>query len=545
MSTDSPTVSAIVIFHNEARFLEEAVESVLSQTFGDWELLLCDDGSTDDSTEIAKDYSLRYPGKIRYLEHNDHLNRGMSATRNLGLRNARGHYISWLDGDDVWTPRKLERQVLLARENPSASMVVGPLLVWYSWTGRPEDFRRDFFQDFGDLSDRVVQAPDLLLTFLRDERRTPSGLLIHRRVLEEIGGYDESFSGMHEDGVVLSKICLTDPVYVSRECWYKYRQHSESCCSKSVAAGEDRRALLNYLRWLESYLTKLEPREGQVLPLVRELIESNSGIRGVVSHRLPHIAKQLKKNADDILPSSAKRWLGLRLFGKRHKPPSGWLHPGNLHRVQPISSVFGLDRGLPVDRYYIERFLLEYSADIRGRVLEVGEPRYTLQFGDDAVRHSDVLHATPGNPYATLVGDLCTGDAIPEEAYDCIILTQVIPFLWDVPAALGNVFKALKPGGTLLITAPGISQISRYDADRWGDFWRFTSFSMRRLLEASYAPSCLTVCAFGNVLAATAFLHGIAAEELEESELDFRDADYEVLVAARATKSILPLHGHE
>jgi SAM-dependent methyltransferase len=205
--------------------------------------------------------------------------------------------------------------------------------------------------------------------------------------------------------------------------------------------------------------------------------------------------------------------------------------------VTPISRIFGLDRGIPIDRYYIAQFLSVYASDIKGHVLEIGDRDYTLKFGGDRVTKSTVLHVCPDNPQATLIGDLCTGEGVPQNAFDCMILTQVFPFLWDCKAAITNAIRALKPGGVMLVTLPGISQISRYDADRWGDFWRFTSFSAKRLFEEHFDPEHLEIEVYGNVLAAVAFLHGVAVEELSPGELDYRDPDYEVIITVRAVKT--------
>jgi SAM-dependent methyltransferase len=208
---------------------------------------------------------------------------------------------------------------------------------------------------------------------------------------------------------------------------------------------------------------------------------------------------------------------------------------GTLRTVTPTSRVFGFDRGLPIDRYYIERFLAQHSPDIQGRVLEVADNTYTRQFGGSRVVVSDVLFATAGHPQATIVGDLSRGDGLPSDAFDCIILTQTLQFLYDVRASAQHLYRMLKPGGVLLATVPGISQISRYDMDRWGEFWRFTSMSARRLFE-EVAPMDIRVETHGNVLAAVAFLHGLATEELREDELNAVDPDYELLIAIRVEK---------
>lgn len=533
-----PLVSVITIFHNEERFLEEAVESVLAQTYDRWELLLCDDGSTDASPAIARQLAAEHPDRIRYLAHPGGANRGMSATRNLGLTHASGECVSFLDGDDAWVPEKLTRQVALLREHPAAAAVYGRLHVWHAWTRRSEDLARDYVQPLGGPPDTLVHPPDLLVRFLKDDVYTPSGLLFRREVLEEVGGYEESFRGMHEDGIVLAKICLRWPLYSSGEVWYKYRQHPESCCNQEIAAGRDRLALLAYLGWIRDYLAASGDEFPEVADIVSELIDDEDEKQKMASARLSlsTILRKAREVGDRVVPRAVRGWVGLVTHGARHRPPAGWAHMGSLRRTTPISQFFGFDRGLPVDRYYIEQFLERNRDDIRGRVLEVGDAEYTRRFGGDRVTISDVLHARPGNPEATIIGDLCTGEGIPEAAFDCIILTQVLSFVWDVPAALATASRALKPGGVLLVTTGGISQISRHDADNWGDFWRFTPQSIRRLFEEAFPDGEFRLQTYGNVLAATAFLHGLAAHELRQRELDEAQPDYEVILAVRAVR---------
>ena len=203
---------------------------------------------------------------------------------------------------------------------------------------------------------------------------------------------------------------------------------------------------------------------------------------------------------------------------------------------QPVSRVFGFDRGTPIYRYYIERFLDQNKSDIQGCVMEVGSASYTKRFGGSRVDKIDVLHATSGNPHATLVGDLATGSGIPDHAFDCIVLTQVLPFVFDIFGAVKTCHRALRPGGVVLATVPGISQISRYDMDRWGDFWRFTDLSARRLFEEAFGPENVTTETAGNVTVATQFLQGVALEELPAHELDAVDPDYQVIITIRARK---------
>ena len=241
------------------------------------------------------------------------------------------------------------------------------------------------------------------------------------------------------------------------------------------------------------------------------------------------VSETLKQTIKRIIP----RWLYSPLTSRWRRPPIHW---GSLRRLTPISREFGFDRGLSIDRYYIEAFLQSSSRHIRGRVLEIADATYTKKFGGERVSRSDVLHAVKDNPQATLVGDLSTGLGIPENTFDCLIVTQTLLVIFDFRAAIANCYRALKPGGVLLATFPGISQISRYDMDRWGDYWRFTDLSARRLFEEVFPASNLQIETHGTVLSAVAFLHGLAADELEQEELDYVDADYQVSITVKAIK---------
>jgi glycosyltransferase involved in cell wall biosynthesis len=271
---ERPLVSAIIIFLNEERFLAEAIESVLAQTYNNWELLLVDDGSTDGSTAIARQYTAAYPDKIRYLEHPNHQNLGMSASRNLGIKNARGMYISPLDGDDIWVADKLTEQVEILASHPEADMVYGPLYRWYSWDN-PEDVNKEDLYGFGvdgvhPYSNSLVEAPKILTLFLQDEFFIPGGILVKRELVTQLGSYEEDFRGMYEDTVVLVKICLTSAVYVSSQCWYKYRMHPKACTHVSWLKGEDNAAEIRYLNWVENYLTQQGCRESEVWKALRK-----------------------------------------------------------------------------------------------------------------------------------------------------------------------------------------------------------------------------------------------------------------------------------
>lgn len=207
-----------------------------------------------------------------------------------------------------------------------------------------------------------------------------------------------------------------------------------------------------------------------------------------------------------------------------------------LWQITPISRVFGFDRGTPIDRYYIETFLHNNQSDIKGHVLEICNSSYTKKFGESRVTKSDVLDAVTGNPQATIIGDLSMGIGIPENAFDCMIITQTFQFIYDIKNAIQYSYRALAPGGVLLATFPGISQISRYDMDRWGDYYRFTTLSAQKLFEEVFPQGSVQIESYGNVLTSIAFLHGLATEELKMDELNYHDPDYQMLITVRAVK---------
>jgi SAM-dependent methyltransferase len=208
--------------------------------------------------------------------------------------------------------------------------------------------------------------------------------------------------------------------------------------------------------------------------------------------------------------------------------------------------VWGLDRGLPIDRYYIHRFLWCSQADIRGDVLEVKEPIYTCVFGAEHVRRGDVLDIDPENTLATVVADLGARRSLPEEVYDCFILTQTLQLVHDVRAALANAFRCLKPGGVLLASVPSVSRVDPA-AGVAGDFWRFTGAGLARLVGEVFDPRLIDVWSHGNLLACTAFLHGLAACELTSEELDLEDPYFPLVITVRARKGErdLPSSGAE
>lgn len=200
--------------------------------------------------------------------------------------------------------------------------------------------------------------------------------------------------------------------------------------------------------------------------------------------------------------------------------------------VKPISRLFGTDRGKPIDRYYIEKFIEEQSALIYGNVMEIGGRDYSQKYGEGKIDKSYVLHVTEAKDALSIKGNLETGEGIPENLIDCFILTQTLPFMFDINSAAKNILRVLKPGGYALITVPGISQISRYDMDRWGHYWSFTDLSLKRLFNQFISDDCIQINICGNVKTSACFLYGLALEELSAEELSYSDKDYQMLITA-------------
>ncbi|MEZ5866863.1 MAG: glycosyltransferase [Geminicoccaceae bacterium] len=261
MAEPTPTVSVIIIFLNpSAAFLDEAIASVRAQTLADWELLLVDDGSSDDSSEAARAAAAAKPDRVRYLEHPDHANCGMSASRNLGIGAARGRYLTFLDADDVYLPERLAHQVALLDDHPEVGMVYGPTLYWHSW--RPDAPGRDAVSRLGLPVGVPLDPPRVMRAFLETHGGIVPGicsLTVRRDAALAVGCFEAAFRGCYEDQVFLSKICTNETIMLTDRWHAKYRQHASSCTAQAVESGDYQEHLPHptrerYLRWLASYL---------------------------------------------------------------------------------------------------------------------------------------------------------------------------------------------------------------------------------------------------------------------------------------------------
>jgi glycosyltransferase involved in cell wall biosynthesis len=332
-----PLVSVIVPFLNPGRFLDEAIQSVFAQTYTRWELLLVDDGSNDGSSAAAQQYALQHPDKIRTLEHEHHINRGQSASRNLGIRNARGELLAFLDSDDVWLPHKLEHQIGIFSDHPPIGMVCGSSLYWHSWAQSAHD--ADRVVAVGGPQDVVSEPPRLLLDLYplgRGGAPCPTSVVVRRDICERVGGFEEPFDAtfspfgsgdtreMYEDQAFLTKIYLETPVFVSSLCCDYYRQNPSSVSSEVFRRGQYGAARLNYLNWLGRFLAQTGCDDGEVwVALHRALYMYRHPVKWFLSEMRSEPRKQLRAVGGYMMrrsmPEGAVRWLRHRL--RRRDPP--------------------------------------------------------------------------------------------------------------------------------------------------------------------------------------------------------------------------------
>jgi SAM-dependent methyltransferase len=257
-----------------------------------------------------------------------------------------------------------------------------------------------------------------------------------------------------------------------------------------------------------------------------------------VENVLRACARRLPAPIRDPLRAAVHRLAGdrWRLGASARQRPPGTIKWGHLRRLEPLSRNWGHDRGTPIDRIYIEEFLAKHAADVRGSCLEVRSPTYTQRFGADRVTRSDVLDVNPANPAATVVADLSDPDSLPPGRFDCVIFTQTLQIIPDMRAAVANVWRALAPGGVILLTVPTMGfheSGTAFDNHRW----RVTRLGLQWLLGQLPAARVETAT-YGNLLSCVAFLYGMAAEELRPDELAPHDPDFPMIVAASVRKEV-------
>ncbi|ACA17712.1 glycosyl transferase family 2 [Methylobacterium sp. 4-46] len=521
-------VTVVITTYNHAHFLGEALASVAAQTRVPEEVIVVDDGSSDDPAAIVA----RWPG-VRLIRQP---NQGLSSARNTGLAQARTTYILFLDADDMLRPAAIAQGLAAFARSPGVAFVYGA--------------HERVDRDGNPLGGAVyhAMAGDPVAALLHHNIVGMHATVLYRRdILSAAGGFDTRLRRCEDYDVYLrlaqAHAIASHPTVVARYRWHdsnmsydframrdaalavhaRYRPAAEADSLRRETWSEGRRF------WRRYYAGEALRAGGRISP------------RGVAAAaRLDPLwtAGELARRAAIRLGGAVSRRAGYRLRRRlvgRASPPVGRVDWGDFGTPWPVSEDFGWDRGLPVDRFYIERFLEGAAADIRGRVLEIGDDAYSRRFGGARVERQDILHVEAGNPRATLIGDISRAGTLPQAAFDCIVLTQTLHLIFDMASALRQLHGALRPGGVLLLTVPGISPIDRGEwSGTW--FWSLTPAALTRLLDEVFGAGAATVRSHGNVYAATAFLQGLALSEVDPTKLDVADASYPVIVAARAAR---------
>jgi glycosyltransferase involved in cell wall biosynthesis len=529
-----PTVGVVITTYNHAHFLQQALESAQSQTRPADAIVVVDDGSTDDPASVVS----RFPG-VRLIRQE---NRGLAAARNAGVAALETSHVIFLDADDRLEPAAIEAGLRCFARAPGSALVYGA----HKYIDAED-------REIGERFDPPGEDPYLRL--LRGNFIAMHGTVMYRRdQLLAAGGFDERLRRC-EDYDLYLRIARTSRIAGHPDYVAAYRLHGGNMSTDYPAmlrsalevharyAPGPRDGTYARAAWAEGRRRWRRYYAGELAEdRYRRRQQGNSlgasiPVLAAVAAMDPRVAMLqawggLRRRIAAVLPWRLRERL---LKGREQVPPVGRVRFGDLRRVTPISKDFGFDRGQPVDRYYIERFLARHSSEIQGRVLEIGDDSYTRQFGGAQVTRSDVLHVNPGNPRATLVGDLTEPGVLPENAFDCIILTQTLQLIYDVPLAIRRLHRALAPGGSLLVTAPGISQIDRGE---WGPtwFWSFTPIALERMFSEIFGREGVMVRQYGNVFAATAFLQGLAVEDVDIADLEPIDWPYPVIIGLRARR---------
>ena len=517
--TGRPTVSIVIPCHGQAHFLPDAIESALCQSGAATEVVVVDDGSPDHTADVARSY-----GGVHLVQT---ANLGLGSARNTGLEVSAGEHVVFLDADDRLRPGAVEAGLAAFRDRPDAAFVVGAHAL-VDENGRVLVDRK-----------QEVASGDPYGALLRGNFIAMHGAVLYRRqAVVDVGAFDVALPAC-EDYDLYLRMARTEPIHQHGAVVAEYRMHPRNMSNDTALM------LATVLGVLQRQLVHVRGDEDLERSYRHGVVAWTTYYRAEMLGRWPEVQDLFDAGPDpDVLSHAlavARDTIGrgrrlVRHLRSRSRstavPALGQVEMGHLRRVQPISEQFGFDRGRPVDRYYIERFLEANAGDVRGRVLEVGDSAYTHRFGGARVARADVLHVSDRNAQATFVGSLEDGAGLPSAAFDCIILTQTLHLVYDLHAALRTVARVLRPGGVLLATVPGISQV---DPAEWGATWSWgiMPHALERLAAEAFPSSDVRIESCGNVLASAAFLYGLAVEELTTAELDHRDPSYPMVSTLR------------
>jgi glycosyltransferase involved in cell wall biosynthesis/SAM-dependent methyltransferase len=532
LTASQPLISVIIPCYNHGQYLPEAVASIWRQQYAATEIIVVDDGSSDNTRQISE----QLEGVTYLYQHNQ----GLSAARNTGIRASKGEYLVFLDADDWLFEGAFATNLAYLQQHPEAAFVSG---------GHEKiDEHKNLLEEV-----QVVVEKDHYLHLLEGNYIGMHATLMYRRWVFNELLFDTSLKAC-EDYDLYLKIARNHPVLHHTHKIAAYRIHTSNMSGNipkmlhyvlrvqgrqkpGLKTEQERRAFKRGIAVWKDYYGQLLYQQLKNKKITRSADVLKTLLLNKPTYFFRYMASgnTLKSAIKKSLPGFSLRWMHRVGVLKHYTPAQGKIEMGDFDRTAPISRDFGYDRGGPVDRYYLENFLKQESPSIKGNVLEIGDNEYTLKFGGSRVSKSDILHVDEKNPRATYVGDLSNAPHLPNDTFDCIILTQTLHLIYDYKAALQTCFRMLKPGGSFLMTSPGITPIAH---GAWKEtwYWSFTQLALQRLMEETFPAARLTVETYGNAYAAAAFLWGLGLPEVKQAKLDIKDEHYQVIIAVKAVK---------
>lgn len=538
VDTIRPKVSVIITGYNHGEFLADAIQSVQRQTYQPVEIIVVDDGSTDNTPEVAR----RFPD-VKYLYQ---ANSGLSAARNTGVRASVGKYVVFLDADDWLYNEAIAINLNHLKRNKHCVFVSGAHDKVDTWG-----------YVLGEEETKVVEKNHYLELLQGNYIGMHATVMYHRSLFDEFA-FDTTLRAC-EDYDLYLKIARKYPVCHHNHKIAAYRIHGSNMSKDYVLMLENvlkvctrqKAGLARHEKpfyetglkvWKEYYSSKLFASLWERIGSTRSW-PSGSQMRMLLNNKPKKLADYIvKKLSTDArakfktgLPDSILKVLYEAGVYEHYVPLVGKINTGDLERLTPFSTDFGFDRGGAIDRFYIEQFISNHSNCIHGTVLEIGDNEYTMKFGRSLVEKSDILHVDSSNSKATYVGDITNVPEIPSGNFDCIIFTQTLHLIYDFKSALKTCYRILKPGGCLLLTVPGITQVDR---GPWKDYWlwSFTDTAIKRVMAETFNGSEVEVGTYGNVHVASAFLYGMGLPEVSTKSLRYNDPAYQVIITAKAIK---------
>jgi len=503
---ETPLISVIITCYNHGKYISKAITSVLEQSYKNVEIIVLDDGSTDDTSRQAERFS-----SVRYIYQD---NQGLSSARNTGISGSRGEFILFLDADDWLTKHSLTINVKSLASSPEAAFVSGGHIK---------------ISTAGDIIEEVKVQVDRehYLHLLQGNYIGMHATVLYRRWVFDHFTFDTALKACEDYNLYLN-ISRKFPVIHHTQITAYYLIHGNNM------SADKNMMLQTVLKVLDSQRVHLKTdTEKEALEDGRKIWTAYYSGDHLKSNNNYSMLKKVKFFVPDIL----KRILYNTGILKQYTPKPGHIRWGDFKRLTPFSTQFGYDRGGPVDRYYIESFLNDNMQQVQGHILEIGDNDYTIKYGGNNIIKTDILHIDQKNEKATIIGDLSNISHIPNNVYDCIILTQTLHLIYDFNSALETCYRILKPGGALLLTVPGITHI---DQGEWKNnwLWSFTGSSVRKMLTAIFHENDVKVTTHGNVYIASAFLYGAGIYEVEKKYFDYHDPHYQVIITASAVKTL-------